>query len=418
MVSSTGDFEMSQPIAYGIDFGTSNSSIAVAYPTKEVLLDELSMPGVASLLYLDSSGLELVGENAVQQFLLGIDPTQSRLMASLKSHLADDLFTSTKSWGLEWGLEDLTKVILQYFKTESDRRLDADVKRVLIGYPPVFVGAEGDQENLQNLALERLERAAFLAGFKEVEFLDEPTAALYHDDLESGINLAIDFGAGTFDVSVVRYASRPKRTEVLATHGTGIGGDLFDRAVFNLALYKRFDFESLNYGDPIKEACMIAGMLGLVRDSNSLSRMATLIHQKPRSGLRLLQRIIQNGQAYALSKAVEKAKIKLSQATSATVELYRPDAGIAIQEIIVRDKFENEISHYINQVFEIIDLTLKDAGLRAREVDQVMLTGGSCNIPLFKRKVRSKFSSSNVISEDVASRVALGLAREARRIWS
>ncbi len=410
---------MSQPIAYGIDFGTSNSSIAVAYPRKEGLLDELSDPGISSFLYLDASGLELVGENAVQQFLLGTDPTQSRLMSSLKSHLADDLFTTTRSWGFEWGLEDLVKVILQYLKREADRRLDANVERVLIGHPLVFVGAEGDRfTDLQALALERLERAAVLAGFKLVEFLDEPTAALYHDDLESGINLALDFGAGTFDVSVVHYASRPKRTEVLATNGIGIGGDRFDSAVFNLALFKRFNFDSLNHADPIKHACTTAGMLSLVRDSNSLSRMAAMIHEKPRSGLRLLQRIIENGQAFALSKAVENTKIKLSQATSATVELYRPDAGIAIKESVSREDFENAISDDLSEVFDIVNLTLKQAGLKKGEVDQVILTGGSCMIPLFHRKVSSKFSLSKVSKKAVPSRVSIGLAREARRIWS
>ncbi|HJN26473.1 MAG TPA: hypothetical protein QF604_01005, partial [Candidatus Latescibacteria bacterium] len=169
---------MRQPIAYGIDFGTSNSSIAVSYRRNEAPLDELTDPGVPSLLYLDDVGLELVGDTAAQQYLLGRDPTQNRLMSSLKTFLADDLFTQTASWGMTWSLEDLTKFILRDLKRQADERLNADIKRVLIGYPVVFVGAEGDRfETLQTLALGRLEEAARLAGFKEVEFLDEPTAA-------------------------------------------------------------------------------------------------------------------------------------------------------------------------------------------------------------------------------------------------
>jgi hypothetical chaperone protein len=411
---------MSQPIAYGIDFGTSNSSIAVAYHRSEAPLDELTDPGVPSLLYLDAVGLELVGDTAAQQYLLGGDPTQSRLMSSLKSFLADDLFTQTASWGKTWGLEDLTKFILRHLKRQADERLNADVKRVLIGYPVVFVGAEGDQfETLQTLALKRLEKAARLAGFKEVEFLDEPTAALYHDDLTSGINVALDFGAGTFDISIVQYRSRPRRaTEVLATNGIAIGGDRFDCAVFKLALHRRLGFGDLSYADSIEDACTTAGMLHLVREPNARHRLANYVHNRPRSGLRILKRIIERGQAYALSKAVEKAKIKLSKATTATVELFRPDAGINIQEEICRDDFDESISDDLNQVFEVIDRTLRDAEVSPRDVDQVILTGGSCRIPAFRRRVHSKFRSSRISEVSVASRVALGLAQESRRLWS
>ena len=411
---------MSQPIAYGIDFGTSNSSIAVAYHRSEAPLDELTDPGVPSLLYLDAVGLELVGDTAAQQYLLGGDPTQSRLMSSLKSVLADDLFTQTASWGKTWGLEDLTKFILRHLKRQADERLNADVKRVLIGYPVVFVGAEGDQfETLQTLALKRLEKAARLAGFKEVEFLDEPTAALYHDDLTSGINVALDFGAGTFDISIVQYRSRPRRaTEVLATNGIAIGGDRFDCAVFKLALHRCLGFGDLSYADSIEDACTTAGMLHLVREPNARHRLANYVHNRPRSGLRILKRIIERGQAYALSKAVEKAKIKLSKATTATVELFRPDAGINIQEEICRDDFDESISDDLNQVFEVIDRTLRDAEVSPRDVDQVILTGGSCRIPAFRRRVHSKFRSSRISEVSVASRVALGLAQESRRLWS
>ncbi len=411
---------LSQPIAYGIDFGTSNSSIAVSYRRNEASLDELTDPGVPSLLYLDAVGLELVGDTAAQQYLLGGDPTQSRLMSSLKSFLADDLFTQTASWGKTWGLEDLTKFILRHLKRQADERLNADVKRVLIGYPVVFVGAEGDQfETLQTLALKRLEMAARLAGFKEVEFLDEPTAALYHDDLTSGINVALDFGAGTFDISIVQYRSRPRRaTEVLATNGIAIGGDRFDCAVFKLALHRRLGFGDLSYADSIEDACTTAGMLHLVREPNARHRLANYVHNRPRSGLRILKRIIERGQAYALSKAVEKAKIKLSKATTATVELFRPDAGINIQEEICRDDFDESISDDLNQVFEVIDRTLRDAEVSPRDVDQVILTGGSCRIPAFRRRVHSKFRSSRISEVSVASRVALGLAQESRRLWS
>jgi len=158
--------------------------------------------------------------------------------------------------------------------------------------------------------------------------------------------------------------------------------------------------------------------LHLVRDANAIHRLADYVHRNPRSGLRILQRILENGQAYSLSKAVEKAKIKLSTATTTTVELFRPDAGINIQEEICRDDFDMSISDYLNQVFEVIDRTLQKAEIAPRDVDQVILTGGSCKIPAFRQRVRSKFRSIRISDASVASRVALGLAKEARRLWS
>ena len=411
-----------EPIAYGIDFGTSNSSIAVAYSEKECSLDGLSDPGISSLLYLDSIGLELVGEEAAQQYLLTAhDPARSRLMSSLKEFLADDLFESTSSWGKSWGLEDLTMFILRDLKRKADERLGADVKRVLIGTPVVFPKAEGpNHKTLQDLACERLNKAAHLAGFNVVEFLDEPTAAaLYDDELVSGINVALDFGAGTFDISIVQYQVSPNRsTEVLSTLGIAIGGNRFDAAVFELALHERLGFDDLRYGDSIERVSETADMLNLVRDKNALHRLAAYILDKPQSGLRILQRIIDNGQAYELSKAVEKAKIELSESTMATVELIRPQAGINIKQEVWRDEFEAKISNDLSDIFEVIDTAFQYAEISPQDVDQVILTGGSSKIPVFRQRVYSKFPSIQISDASVASRVALGLAQEARRLWS
>ena len=96
-------------------------------------------------------------------------------------------------------------------------------------------------------------------------------------------------------------------------------------------------------------------MLHLVRDTRALDRLADYIRNKPRSGLRLLKRVIEYGQAYTLSRAVEKAKLQLSRGTTATVELLRPDVGINIHEDVRRDEFDMSISDDLNQVFEVIE---------------------------------------------------------------
>jgi hypothetical chaperone protein len=417
MVYGFGGGTMREPLAYGIDFGTSNSSIAVTSRRKAEVLGDLTDPGIASLLYLDALGLSLTGDVAAQQYLTMVDKTQTRLMSSLKSVLTDD-FNTTSSWGTEWTLEDLTHYFFRDLKKAADDRVGAKIKKVVIGNPVVFVGAEGENfQARQSLALKRLNSAAKKAGFTQIAFLDEPTAALRHNDLSAGINVALDFGGGTFDVSVIHYRSR--RTEVLSTHGVEIGGDIFDGAVFDLALHKRLGFNDLRYGDSIGDSRTTAGMLHLIgRDTNALNRLHMYVQSNNRSGLRILERVINSGQAYSLSKAVESAKIELSTKSTAMVELVRPDAGISIRQEVKRSDFVRKIADDLDQISKVIAHTLKKADITADNVDQVILTGGSCQIPAFKRRVASKFHSSKISDASVASRVSLGLAAEARRIWA
>ena len=421
MVRCLGGGTMSEPLAYGIDFGTSNSSIAVTGRRRAATLDDLTDPGIASILYLDSGGLSLTGDVAAQQYLTRADRAQTRLISSLKSTLTDDLFDQTSSWGRTWTLEDLTHYFFRDMKKAADERLGAKVKKVVIGHPVIFHGAEGDNfQALQRLALKRLKGAARLAGFTQIAFLDEPTAALRHNDLSSGINVALDFGGGTFDVSIIKY--RSQRTEVLSTHGVAIGGDIFDGFIFDRALKKRLGFNDLTgnqAGYAIREARTTEGMLRLVsQNPNALSWLAQYTQNNKRSGLRIFERVVNSGQAYALSKAVEAAQIKLSSRTTATVELVRPDAGINIRQEVKREDFESAIGKDLDQIFETINYTLEDAGITAKDVDQVILTGGSCQIPAFKRRVQAKFRASKISDASVASRVSLGLAAEARRLWA
>ena len=406
---------MRAPLAYGIDFGTSNSSIAVTSRQRAEFLGGLTDPGIASLLYLDSSGLSLTGDVAAQQYLTMANKTQTRLMSSLKSTLTDD-FDTTSSWGREWALEDLTHYFFRDLKKAADEQLGAKIKKVVIGHPVIFAGAEGEDFHArQSLALKRLKSAAKKAGFTQIAFLDEPTAALRHNDLSTGINVALDFGGGTFDVSVIRY--RSQRTEVLSTHGVEIGGDIFDGAVFDLALHKRLGFNDLRYGDSISDSRMTAGMLHLVgRDVNAQHRLHKYTQNNKRSGLRILERVISGGHAYSLSKAVESAKIELSTKTTAMVELVRP--GISIRQEVKRADFVRKIAGDLDQISKVINYTLKAADITADDVDQVIMTGGSCQIPAFERRVKSKFQSSKISDASVASRVSLGLAAEARRIWA
>ena len=164
---------MSRPLAYGIDFGTSNSSIAVAFDdgAEAGFVNDRGETVMPSIVYVDATRNRLAGQDAVDNYIrLAADSSRARLMSSLKSFLSDRSFDHTDcAWGERFTMPDLVAIILRELKRVNDRRLGADVRRVVIGHPVLFAGAEGPAfESLQDHALAQLGAAARLAGFDEV----------------------------------------------------------------------------------------------------------------------------------------------------------------------------------------------------------------------------------------------------------
>ena len=188
--------------------------------------------------------------------------------------------------------------------------------------------------------------------------------------------------------------------------------------MFDLALRDRLGFADLRWGDSIEQARTTDGMLHLVRDANALSRLSGYIHRNRRSGLRILERIVRNGHSFDLSKAVEDAKKKLSRKTTAPISLVRQASLVNINENCSRADFERKIADDVDQVFEVVQIALEDAGMVSSEVDRVILTGGSSQIPSFRKRASSGFRNSRIDLESSASRVSLGLAERARECWA
>src|SRR5487761_452804 len=191
------------PLGYGIDFGTSNSAISIAYPDHvEVLAlgaarSSLTLP---SFVYLHRSGRRDAGDEGVKTFLksghrktdcwkcplapYGWDTecrqyrkgggcSDARLLSGVKHELAKLGFVGTNSWATD------VSVVMKRLKTEADARATETVTSVVLGHPVVFAGADPvDRAASDREAFRRLEEAARTAGFEEVAFLPEPTAAV------------------------------------------------------------------------------------------------------------------------------------------------------------------------------------------------------------------------------------------------
>ena len=410
------------PVAYGIDFGTSNSCISIAYRREIKELGSLTSPGVPSLLYLDKLNQVLVGDEAAEQFLLRGGFPRCRIMSSLKLFLTDESFTQTSSWGNTWDLSDLIGYIIKYLKEKADDFTGQETRRVVLGYPIIFPGVESTTNfnNQQELALERLRTAAERAGFEEIEFLDEPTAALTNQDIARGIAIALDFGGGTFDSAVIDF-SRRKRMHVLATNGIDIGGQQFDKVVFDETIGENLGIDNLpHYAQSLKYIGDMGETLMMGANTNIRDTIARLIQSHPQGNLGpygRLNRVLTHGHSYSLMREVEETKISLSQNTEANLIFDRTADGLRLRNSISRRDFESNIEQEIDAISNIIDETIREANLDFSDIDEVILTGGSCQIPLFRTIVSKKFPNTSIRETDYFGRVCSGLALHGQRVW-
>src|ERR1700754_704359 len=240
LTSSTGP-------ALGIDFGTTNSSIALAHGNGSVQL--VSFPTAAastesfrSVLYLEqrreagrSQIKSFTGPAGIEQYLQA--EHKGRLIQSLKSYLTSHTLTSTEVFGRPYTVEDLISRILADLRLNAERQFGQEIRNAVVGRPVRFVGAESAKDD--DFAVERLRRAFLQAGFDSVAFEMEPIAAAYayESTLDRDELILIgDFGGGTSDFSLlhvgpgIRARGRTAK-DLLGNSGVGLAGDAFDARI-------------------------------------------------------------------------------------------------------------------------------------------------------------------------------------------
>src|SRR4051812_38110145 len=229
----------------GLDFGTTNTSIAVASESGQVHLARFgpadsSTESFRSLLYLErfrtahrSTIKSWSGPEGIQRYLEADD--KGRLIQSLKSFLSSRSLQTTEIFGRSFTLESLIAKLLHDIRVSAEKQWGSPVRNAVVGRPVRFVGAESATDD--QYATARLEKALGEAGFEHVSFEYEPVAAAYyyestldHDELI----LIGDFGGGTSDFSLLRVGPSLRKQngeqprQVLGNGGVGVAGDAFD----------------------------------------------------------------------------------------------------------------------------------------------------------------------------------------------
>src|SRR5437763_4651770 len=350
---------MPEPIV-GIDLGTTNSEVAIVRNGQPHVFVEDGDPILPSFVGLADDGRLLVGKAARNQWVLAPE----RTVKSIKRKMGQDV--KVKLGDQEYRPQEVSALILRSLRDRAVQQLGQPVTKAVITVPAYFNDAQRQATR----------EAGELAGLEVVRILNEPTAAaLAYNPGEHDLRrvLVYDLGGGTFDVSVV--AAEEGVVEVLASHGdTQLGGDDFDELLLTLVCDRFADEHGLD------------------------------LRQNRTAKARLL-------------RAVEAAKRQLSDHPFARLEeeFIAEKAGVALHltQEIDRDDYENLIRPLIDRTMDCVQRALDDANLTGRQIDQVVLVGGSTRTPLIAHLLEDRLGqpAHKEVNPDLI--VAMGAALQA-----
>ena len=420
----------------GIDFGTTNSSIARAGSSDEVQLARFPYLGsltdaYRSLLYLEQVKEEgrnalksWSGPEAIERYLSA--ETKGRLIQSLKSFLSSRTLHGTEVFGRRYTLEDLIARILRDLRTKAEEQFGIEIKSAVAGRPVHFVGAEKPEDDIY--AEDRLRSAFHAAGYKSVEFEMEPIAAAHyygstldHDELI----LIGDFGGGTSDFSLVHVGPNIRRKEkasgsIVGNAGVGIAGDAFDakiiRHLVSPALGAGSELRSLGKILPAPNWVYIKlerwHHLSLLKARDVLQMLKGVQAQslEPEK-IKALIHFINEDLGFHLHRAVQKVKSDLSNDPQATFHF--SDGFVDLAATVQRASFEEWISEELAEIERCVDSLLASSGVQPKDVDMVFLTGGSSFVPAVKRIFETRFGKKKIRGGNEFTSVARGLALKA-----
>jgi hypothetical chaperone protein len=414
----------------GLDFGTTNSAIAVAEPGKEARLayfgDTTSFRSILYFPHRDRSAPVMAetkaGPDAINSYLDA--DTKGRLILSVKSYLASRLFTTTHINARYYTLEELIAIILRQLRIAAEEQFGISATSVVLGRPVRFAGA--DTEADEQLALDRLRAAAALAGFSAVTFEFEPVAAAYqyetqldHDELV----LIGDFGGGTSDFTLARLGPGRKKNgdnPVLGTAGVAIAGDTFDsRIMMNLVAPKLgLGSRYISLGKELPVPVWVYSQLSswhrtfLLKDPKTMTVLREVKSQAtdPEKIAALIQ-IITDNLGYALYRAVEHTKVKLT--AREVGDFVFSHGAILLEDTLERWRFESWLQPDIQAIASCVKSLFTEHNVNYSDIGSVFLTGGSSFVPYVRRFFAKTFGAEKLRGGEELTTVAKGLALRA-----
>jgi len=429
-----------------IDFGTSNSAIAIpaAEPAAEgggMRLVELE-PGYRTMptaVFYFVDGLHdadgpprAFGRAAVAAYVDGVD---GRLMRSMKSILGSGLIDQTTDVGGGRGVK-YADILAGYLKRLRQTALAAGAKgpldKLVLGRPVFFVDGEPARDAQAQASLETAARAV---GFAEVQFQFEPIAAAFDYEqhaLAEQIVLVADIGGGTSDFSVVRVGPQrmlrlDRRSDILANHGVHIAGTDFDRHVELASILREFGYRSYGPEKPGVPAREVPSAVyfdlatwHLINTVYSPQRTSELrlmksFYGNPKHHQRLMT-VVEDRLGHELAARAENAKIEVAGGGDALIDLSLVERDLQVP-LSERDALQ-ALNSDIERIAAAGRETVAMAGLRPEEIDALYFTGGSTGLRVLAERIASDYPAAERVSGDRFASVATGLGLHAQRLFT
>src|ERR1700733_4534288 len=406
--------------AIGVDFGTTNSVVALLHDNGRVTTRRHATAAAefdvfrSVLCFWQEEGRgrsilrQAAGPAAIESYLDA--PLDSRLIMSMKTYLAQGSFTETRIFGRPFTLEPPIGRFLPALLADT-----GPVPRIIVGRPVRFAGEFPNDE----LGADRLHGAYADAGLPDVTLALEPEAAgwRFAQTLTEPATVLIgDFGGGTSDFSVLRFKPGAGMTP-LGHAGIGIAGDVFDFRIINAAIAPllgkgdsyRIMGKSLRVPPEYYSGFARWHLLSLLRAPRTLRQIAEVARTADHpQRLHHLIALIEDGLGYALYQAVSTAKAELSRANTTTLRFHHKN--FAVERVIAREEFESWIEPDLTRLAATVDQVLAEAGTPPHAIDRVFLTGGTAFVPAVRRLFEARFGPEKLTGGGEFVSVAEGLA--------
>ncbi len=361
----------------GIDLGTTNSLVAYMKDGKPCVIPGRSGRSmVPSVVAMTDNGL-IVGDPAKEHLTRSPDRTvysvkrfMGKGLADVQGELAYFPYSLTEKGGViriqlgakTYSPPQISAMILKELKQRAEMYLGESITKAVITVPAYF----NDSQR------QATKDAGLIAGLEVLRIINEPTAASLAYGLQEktqGTIAVYDFGGGTFDISILKL--KDGIFEVLATNGdTHLGGDDLDRRIADLMLNE--------------------------------------IHAGHRIDLSAYPDHVQ-----AVRLEAERAKIRLSDELTTQLTIDLPDGKGRYTRELTRNQLEASVMDIIERTLGPCRMALKDAGLTAADIDEVVLVGGSTRMPLVRQQVQELFGKQPHCDLNPDEVVALGAAVQA-----
>jgi hypothetical chaperone protein len=409
---------------YGIDFGTTNSALAILDTETNELVKLFTIP---SLLFFPEPTQPkeqvraTVGNDAISLYVQ--NRMRGRFMKSIKKVLPNKSFIDTRIGSKSYRAEDLVALVLVELKKQADEFIGENIRTAVIGRPVVF----DENPEKDALAQERLSKAAQIAGFEEFYFQMEPIGAAFTYERQikkQELVLVADFGGGTSDFSLMRLNPEAinqadRKADMLAQGGIYIGGDSFDSDIMwhkGTPHFGRGVKEEFTPGKPIDlplsyfhNICSWEKMnfLDSLRMRLSITKSYNFSGKDYR--VKNLQTLIEENLGYVLFKQIEKVKIDLTKVDDAVFEFN--ESGIEVNEpISIQDFEENIIDKNVDKIENYLQDFLTKNNINNQDIDVVFMTGGTSMVRPLRNIFVERFGDTKIKSGDNFNSVAMGLA--------